>query len=153
VTGVACPQQGSRRAQCRIPGAGSKLLSRMLFTSKPPPPTIPAALDEWGVDLGGDEFVRELLVADVDGGAGFVAVTSQRMLFLVKVGRELGIAREQLLLSACGVDLVRRGMGHKLRVRWDGSEMLVGAAIASPRAPAAGSGRSKPIVAEALRDH
>jgi hypothetical protein len=125
---VLAPEEsrGSRRAQRRMSEVGNTLLSGMLFTPKQPPTTIPAALDDWGVDLGEDELVREFLVADVDGRTGFVAVTSQRILFLVNVGRELGIAQAQLLSSARGVDLVRRGVGHKLRVRGDGFEMLIG---------------------------
>jgi hypothetical protein len=122
------PKGSGRAARPRAPRAGNTLLSGMLFRSKQATTTVPEALDDWGVELREDELVCEFLVADVDGRTGFVAVTSQRFIFVARIGRELGVAREHLLSSARDVELIRRGMRHKLRVTWNGSETLIGAA-------------------------
>jgi hypothetical protein len=120
--------RGSGRAgRPRGPHARNTLLSGMLFRSKQATATVPEALDDWGVELREDELVWEFLVADVDGRTGFVAVTSQRFIFVARVGRELGVAQEHLLASARDVELIRRGMRHKLRVTFNGSETLIGA--------------------------
>jgi hypothetical protein len=118
--------RGFRRAQPRTPQARNTLLSGTIFTPKEAARTVPVALADWGVDLGEGELVREFLVANVDGRAGFVAVTSQRLVFVAKIGGELSMAQEERLSSARDIDLVRRGMRRKLRVRWDGFEMLIG---------------------------
>jgi hypothetical protein len=120
--------RGSRgAARPRAPHAGNTLLSGMLFRSKQAATTVPEALDDWGVELREDELVWEFLVADVDGRTGFVAVTSQRFIFVTRIGRELGVAQEHLLSTARDVELIRRGMRHKLHVAWNGSETLIGA--------------------------
>jgi hypothetical protein len=115
-----------RAARPRAARAGNTLLAGMLFRSKEPTRSVPEALDDWGVELLEDELVREFLVADVDGRTGFVAVTSQRFIFVARIGRELGVAQEHLLASAHQVELIRRRMRHKLRVTWNGSETLIG---------------------------
>jgi hypothetical protein len=120
-------RRSGRAARQRAPGAGSTLLSEMLFRSKQSPTTVPEALQGWGVELREDELVWEFLVADVDGRTGYVAVTSQRFIFVAQIGRGLGVAQEHLLSSARDVEFVRRGMKHKLRVTWNGSETLIGA--------------------------
>jgi hypothetical protein len=82
-------------------------------------------LEEWGVQLRGDELPGELFVADVDDTPGFVAITSQRFIFVADTGRGLSVVQEHLLSAARNVQSIRRGMRHKLRVTWHGDESLI----------------------------
>ena len=83
-------------------------------------------LQDWGVDLDEQERIEEFFVADVDDEAGFLAITSQRFIFVVDRGRGKMVVHEHLLSAARDVELVRRGLRQRLRVTWHGAESLVG---------------------------
>lgn len=106
------------------PNVGT-LLSGLLT---PPPrkrPTTAEILEEWGVQLRADELPHELFVVDVDDTPGFVAITSQRFIFVADTGRGLSVVQEHLLSAARNVQVVRRGVRHKLHVTWHGDESLI----------------------------
>lgn len=84
-------------------------------------------LDGWGVKLGREEQLDELLVVDVDGESGFAACTNQRFIFVAETEMGPGVAVQRLLSSVSSVEVVRRGIRQKLLVRWAGYETLIGA--------------------------
>ena len=65
-------------------------------------------------------------LADVDDESGFLAITSRRFIFVADRGKGSTIVHEHPLSTAGEVELVRRGLRHKLRVSWPGAESLVG---------------------------
>ena len=83
-------------------------------------------LDGWGVALDEDEQIEEFFVADVDNIAGFLAITSRRFIFVADTGSGSKVLHEYMLSAARNVELVRRGLRHKLRVTWHGAEHLIG---------------------------
>jgi hypothetical protein len=83
-------------------------------------------LEGWGVELDEDERIEEFVVADVDDEAGFLAITSQRFIFVANIGAAPTVVHEHRRSAARDVELVRRGLGRKLHVSWDGAETLVG---------------------------
>ena len=83
-------------------------------------------LEGWGVELGDEERIEEFFVADVDDEAGFLAVTSQRFIFVVDRGKGHAVVHDHLLSAARNVELVRRGMRQRVRVTWHGVESLIG---------------------------
>jgi hypothetical protein len=83
-------------------------------------------LEGWGVALDEDEQIEEFFVADVDDVAGFLAITSRRFIFVADTGRGSRVLHEYRLSAARNVELVRRGLRHKLRVTWHGAEHLIG---------------------------
>lgn len=106
--------------------AGGTLFSGLLSRPAPSPRTAPETLEDWGVELGEDEIVREFLVGDIDGRMGFLAITSQRFIFVADAGGRLGVVQEHLLSAARDVEVVRRRRKQKLRVSWHGAECLIG---------------------------
>jgi hypothetical protein len=82
-------------------------------------------LEGWGVELEEDEQVDEFFAADVDGIAGFLAITSQRFIFVANTGNGSKVLHEHRLSAAQNVELVRRGLWQKLRVSWHGAESVV----------------------------
>jgi hypothetical protein len=83
-------------------------------------------LEGWGVELDAEERIEEFFVADVDDESGFLAITSRRFIFVADGGKGPTIVHEHLLSAAREVELVRRGLRHKLRVSWHGAESFVG---------------------------
>lgn len=83
-------------------------------------------LEGWGVQLDAEERIDEFSVADVDGEAGFLAITNQRFIFVASRSEGSTIVHDHLLSAARDVELVRRGLGRKLRVSWHSVETLVG---------------------------
>ena len=83
-------------------------------------------LEGWGVALDEDEQIEEFFVADVDDIAGFLAITSQRFMFVADTGSGSRVFHEYRLSAARNVELVRRGLRHKLRVTWHGTDHLIG---------------------------
>jgi hypothetical protein len=119
---------GSKRspgAARRPASRGAGLLSGLFA---PPPRTKMSAaevLQEWGIELGNDELVSELFVADVDDRIGFLAITSQRFIFVADRGKRQRVVEEHVLSAARNVELVRRGLKYKLRVTWHGVDSLI----------------------------
>jgi hypothetical protein len=83
-------------------------------------------LNGWGVELDENERVEEFFVADVDDEAGFLAITTERFIFVADRGKGSTIVHEHLLSAARDVELVRRGLRQRVRVTWHGAESLVG---------------------------
>ena len=83
-------------------------------------------LEGWGVALDEDEQIEEFFVADVDDIAGFLAITSQRFMFVADTGSGSRVLHDYRLSAARSVEVVRRGLRHKLRVTWPAAESLVG---------------------------
>jgi hypothetical protein len=83
-------------------------------------------LQGWGVELDEDERIDEFFVADVDDEAGFLAITSQRFIFVADRGKGSKVVHDHLLSTARGVEVVRRGLRQRLRVFWHGDESLIG---------------------------
>jgi hypothetical protein len=101
------------------------LLSGLLASPKSKRMSTEEILEEWGVHLSEDELPGELFVADVDDRPGFVAITSQRFIFAADTGSGLSAVQEHRLSDARNVELIRRGIRHKLRVTWQRDESLV----------------------------
>jgi hypothetical protein len=104
---------------------GGTLLSGLLAPPNKAPMSDVEVLEGWGVELGEDERISEFFVADVDGRMGFLAITSQRFIFVADSGKRERVVREHMLSAARNVDLVRRGLRHKLRVTWHGVDSLI----------------------------
>ncbi len=83
-------------------------------------------LEGWGVKLDDEERIEEFFVAEVDDSPGFLAITSQRFIFVANAGKGPTLVHEHLLSAARNVEQVRRGLRLKLRVNWHGAESLVG---------------------------
>ena len=105
--------------------SGGTLLSGLLASPKSKRMSTEEILEEWGVQLSEDELPGELFVADVDDRPGFVAITSQRFIFVADTGSGLSAVQERRLSDARDVELIRRGIRHKLRITWHGKESLV----------------------------
>lgn len=65
------------------------------------------------------------MLADIDGQAGFLAITSQRFIFVAQTGKGLGVVQENLVSAARNVEVVGRGRTQKLRVTWHGTASLI----------------------------
>jgi hypothetical protein len=83
-------------------------------------------LEGWGVDLDREERIEEFFVADVDDEPGFLAITTERFIFVADRGKGSTVVHDHLLSAARNVELVRRGLRQRLRVTWHGDESLVG---------------------------
>lgn len=106
-------------------GVGS-LFSGLFNRPPSEPPNVPEILEGWGVELGEDERISEFLIADIDGRTGFLAVTTQRFIFVAQSGKGVGVVQEHLLSAARNVRVVGRRRRAKLRVTWHGSESTIG---------------------------
>jgi hypothetical protein len=115
------PDSAARRPASNF----GSLLSGLLAPSPRKQMTTGEILEEWGVQLRDDELPGELFVADVDEKPGFVAITSQRFIFVADTGRGLSVVHEHLLSAARNVQPLRRGVRHKLRVTWHGTDSLI----------------------------
>jgi hypothetical protein len=83
-------------------------------------------LEGWGVELDEEERVEEFFVADVDDEAGFLAITTERFIFVADRGNRSTVIHDHRLSAARHVELVRRGLRQRVRVTWHGAESLVG---------------------------
>jgi hypothetical protein len=83
-------------------------------------------LEGWGVELGTDERLEEFFVADVDDEAGFLALTSQRFIFVASRGKGHKVVHDHLVSTARNVELVRHGLRQRLHVTWHGVESRIG---------------------------
>ena len=89
------------------------------------PPSISETLEGWGVELADGETPSDLMVADIDGDAGFLAITSQRFIFVAQTVKGLGVVQENLLSAARNVAVVGSRRRQKLRVTWHGTESVI----------------------------
>jgi hypothetical protein len=124
---VLAPDTANRSGGTARPPTSSvgSLLSGLLASPKSKRMTTEEILEEWGVHLRGDELPGEMFVADVDERPGFITITSQRFIFVADTGSGLSVVHEHLLSAARNVELIRRGMRHRLRVTWHGDECLI----------------------------
>lgn len=120
------PSRRSETTPRRPTASFAALLSGLLTPPPRSPMTGDQVLEGWGVELEEGETIEEFFVADVDDHAGFLAITSQRFIFVADVGKGPTLVHEHLLSAARNVEVVRRGLRHKLRVTWHGAESLVG---------------------------
>jgi hypothetical protein len=112
----------------RRPGHGGLggLLSGMLVNiSGEGPETVPEMLEEWGVKLGDDEQVRDFLSLEVNGMAGFVAITTARLIFAPQRARGAGGAQEFALATLENAELSQRLGRQRLRVTWASGETTI----------------------------
>jgi hypothetical protein len=113
-------------AASRTPASSVMSLFSGLFTPAQKSMSGVEVLEGWGVELDEEERVEEFFVADVNGDAGFLAITSERFIFVASRGQGSTVVHDHLLSAARDVEVVRRGLGRKLRVSWHGAETLVG---------------------------
>jgi hypothetical protein len=107
-------------------GALGALLSGMLTSnSGDGSQTVPEMLEEWGVGLHGDEQVREFLHLEINGLAGFAAITTARMIFAPHHTRGPGSADEFALATLENVELSPRRGRQRLRVTWASGETTI----------------------------
>ncbi|HEY1521158.1 MAG TPA: hypothetical protein VGF91_32330 [Solirubrobacteraceae bacterium] len=120
---------GARRAAPRAGGSvtsgSGSLLSGLLTRPVRTPPSISETLEGWGVELADGETPSDFMLADIDGNAGFLAITSQRFIFVAQTGKGLGVVQENLLSAARNVEVVGRRRRQKLRVTWHGTENVI----------------------------
>jgi hypothetical protein len=119
---------GSRRSRAAPQRSVSPLAA--LLSGLVTPPETPASGDEvlegWGVELGEEERVEEFFAAEVDDSAGFLAITSQRFIFVSDISKGPRRVREYPLSAVRNVEQIRQGLRLKLRITWPGAESLVG---------------------------
>jgi hypothetical protein len=124
---VVVPDASRRSAAAprRSPSVVTSLLSG-LITPAEKGMTGAEVLEGWGLQLDEDERIEEFFVADIDDEVGFLAITSERFIFVADRGKGSTVVHEHLLSAARNVELVRRGLRQRLRVSWHGAESLVG---------------------------
>jgi hypothetical protein len=115
----------SGAAPRRPPSSLATLLSG-LVTPREEPVSGAEVLEGWGVELDDEERIEEFFVAEVDDDAGFLAITSQRFIFVAGSGKGPRLVHEYLLSAARNVEQVRQGLRLKLRITWHGAESVVG---------------------------
>jgi hypothetical protein len=121
-------RRSAARPRQRRPARGglAALLSGMVTNSSGDgPETVPGILGEWGVTLSGDERVRDFLAVEVNGVAGFAAITTARMIFVPRSARGPGHAREYPLAGLRSTELAARRRGPRLRVTWTSGETTI----------------------------
>ena len=126
---VLAPDTSRRRRRARRGGSTASSLAGLLTRRGSGPTTIHEALDEWGFELGDDEFVTDFLEASVEGRTGFAAITNRRVAFFARSGAELRAIDEHPLSAVRGVELVRRPFNAMLRVSWEDTETEIGGAL------------------------
>jgi hypothetical protein len=114
------------RPAARRPTSPITTLLSGLLTPTEKPMTGAEVLEGWGVELDDEERIEEFFVAAVDDEAGFLAVTSQRFIFVADRGKGNLVVHDHLLSAARNVEPVRRGLRQRLRVTWHGVESLIG---------------------------
>ncbi len=82
-------------------------------------------LEGWGVELDEEERIEEFFVAVVDDEAGFLAITTERFIFVADRGKGSTVIHDHLLSAARDVEVVRRGLRQRVRVTWHGAESFV----------------------------
>jgi len=123
---VAPDPSGRSAAAARRPASPITSLLSGLITPPDRAITGVEVLERWGVELAEKERIEEFFVADVDDEAGFLAITTERFIFVADRGHGSTVVHEHLLSAARNVELVRRGLRQRLRVSWHGAESLVG---------------------------
>ena len=93
-------------------------LAQFLTSRQDSFPTSREALDAWGVALFDDESVAEFAMADVDKQHGFVALTNQRFIFLVRGRRSLQPVQQHSLRQLISVERHGRRGRAGLVVIW-----------------------------------
>jgi hypothetical protein len=126
---VLAPDTSATRKRARRGGSTGSSWSRLLTRPGSGPATIHEALDEWGLELGDDEFVTEFLEARGGGRTGFAAVTNRRVVFIARTGAEMRAVDEHPLADVRKVELVRRPFKTVLRVCWEDSETEIMGAL------------------------
>jgi hypothetical protein len=125
---VVAPDR-SKRPRAAPRRSASPLVSLLSGLITPPDKTPLSGvevLEGWGVELDEEERIEEFFIADVDGTAGFLAITSQRFIFVADAGKGTTVIHDYLLSAARSVELVRTGLRRKLRISWHGADSLVG---------------------------
>lgn len=110
----------------RKPASPIATLLSSLITPAEKSVTPAEVLEGWGIEVDEDEQVEEFFVAEVDDIAGFLAITSQRFIFVANTGKGSTVLHEYMLSAPRNVEVVRRGLRTKLRVTWHGAESLIG---------------------------
>jgi hypothetical protein len=128
---VVAPERPSAAPDASPPpigAAGGALMKLFLANRRPATRNVPELLAGWGIPLRANEEISEFVTAELDDRMGFLAVTTERIIFVPHGSRRAGAAEveEHLLYAARNVELVRSGLGHKLRVSWHGRERLIG---------------------------
>jgi hypothetical protein len=126
---VLAPDTSRSRRRTRRGGSTASSVSRLLTRHGWGPATIHEALDEWGFELRGDEFVTDFLEASVADRIGFAAVTNQRVAFFARSGAERRAIEEHRLSDVREVRLVRRPFKAVLRVCWEDNETEIAGAL------------------------
>lgn len=123
---LIAPDASPRRAASRgVQGSVGGLLNSLRSGPTQGASSVAEALDGWGVELGASEVVHDFFAADVNGQSGFLAVTTDRIIFVVGTRGRLRVLREHPLGGAANVELLRRGLRSQLRISWDDAEMLI----------------------------
>lgn len=91
--------------------------------------TVPQVLANWGFELEDEERVDEFQLADIDGVAGFVLITDERLVFFRQERKRSTVVLEQRLSEVQSVELVRVWMRHKLHVVAGGADFYVGGLV------------------------
>ncbi len=117
-----------RRPGAAAPGSPTTfggLLSSLISGSRQAPATVPEMLAGWGVGLAGGESVTEFLAVQADEVGGFVAVTTERFIFVPQTAQGPGFAQEHRLSALRGAQLAGRGLRQRLHLAWDRSDMVI----------------------------
>ena len=126
---LLAPDTSRSRMRTRHGGSNRSPWSRLLTRRGSGPATIHEALDDWGFELGDDEFVTDFLEASVEGRTGFAAVTNRRVVFIARSGADLRAIDEHPLSGVQEVELVRRPFKAVLRVIWEDNETEIAGAL------------------------
>lgn len=125
---VLAPSRSSRPARAsRTPASP---IGTLFSGLRRPVDTLPTSdaevLEGWGLQVREDERIRDVFLADLDQTKGFLAITSERFVFAADASRGRTVVEEHPLSTVRGVEMVRRGIRHKLRVSWEGAECVIG---------------------------
>lgn len=126
---VLAPDPSPSRRRARRGGSAGASWSKLLTRPGSGPATIHEALDEWGFELGDDEFVTDFLEAGAGGRTGFAAVTNRRVVFIARRGHEMRAVDEHPLSGMREVELVRRPFKTVLRLSWGNEEIEIMGAL------------------------
>jgi hypothetical protein len=100
-------------------------LGRMFRRSRTTNATVPELLAGWGIQLRGKEEVEAFLTADVDGTPGFLALTTERLIFVPHGGAGTSAVQVHARTALRGVEPIRQGLSHALRIDWGETASLI----------------------------